>query len=412
MMNQARVVVTGMGLITPFGKGVPTNWKLAKAGNCAIRNLETVDTSTLGVKLGGEIPIREFKSEFPHKKLERFDRSVLLSLLAAGEAITNANLSPADCAETGVLIGTSFGTIQTKESSYLRAAIDESNIYPLIIIKGMDNAVASEISIQFGFKNINQTIMTACSSSTMALGEAFRLIKNRYVKRILVGGIDTPITYYMIKGWQKLHLISRAPKIDEIKSPFSKDRAGLVLSEGAGFAIIENDADAIARNAPIYGEIRGFGTNCDATHLSTPFADSQSKAIELALESAQTPHNQVDYINAHGTGTLVNDKVETQAIKLAFNRAARTIPISATKSQIGHTMGASGIIEVIFSLLMMTNNLLLPTINYVPGDADCDLDYVPNIPRHSQKINVILKTSFGFGGSNAVVVLSRYPAPL
>ena len=402
-----KVVITGLGLISPFGVGISKNWMFAKKGKTAIAPIKSIDTGTLWTKLGAEIPPIDFRAYFPEIRPDRMDRSTLLALIAAQEAIHQANLTKQDCMDTGIMVGTCFSTIQTKESTYLRLAETEEGISPLIFIKSMDNAASGEIAVHFGLKGINQTIFTACSASTMALGGAYRLIREGYAKRILVGGTESPITRFIIRGWEKLHLISDTQTATQLKGPFSKGRNGLVLGEGAGFLVLESDAEAKRRQASAYASIIGFGTNCDATHLSTPDAHSQSQAIHLALKNARLKPEKVQYINAHGTGTIMNDRVETQAIKLAFEKLAYSVPIGTLKSQIGHTMGASGAIETIFTLLMMRHNTILPTVNFESGDANCDLDYVPNKAREVDSLEYALKTSFGFGGSNAVLILKK-----
>ena len=281
-----KVVVTGIGLTTSLGIGVNQNWKAALKNKTAIRPIQSLDTSTLRTHLGAEVAI-DFNAYFPNINTNRLDRSTLLGLLTAQEAIQDAQLTPKECAQTGVFIGTCFSTVQTKEATYLKLATSETGISPLIFIKSMDNAAGGEIAIQFGLKGINQTISTACSSSAMALGEAYRLIQSGYAERILVGGLDTPITRFTIRGWERLHLISDAKKSNALKSPFSKNRNGFVLGEGAGFLLLESEKAAQKRGSKIYASLVGFGTNCDAKHLSTPDSLSQSQSILLALKEAK-----------------------------------------------------------------------------------------------------------------------------
>ena len=402
-----RVVITGWGLITPFGVGVENNWnKLLQEKSC-IKTLSTVNTSNLRVKIGGEIPKINFLDHLPGIRPRRLDESVLLTLLASKEAIQHAKLTEKECKETGMILGTCFGTIKTKEDTFLRLAEDESSIYALIFLKGMDNAAANETAIRFKLKGINQTIFTACSASLMAIGNAYRQISDGHEKRIITGGVDSAITKSVMKGWEKLHVISFCKEPDSASRPFSKNRDGLVMSEGAGFVVLEEYETAIKRKATIYGEIAGFGTNCDATHITSPDVESQSAAMHLALKDAGVSPSQIQYINAHGTATTFNDKAETQAFKNVFGEYAYKIPVSATKSQIGHTMGACGAIEMILTLLMMKHKTLLPTLHFEGNDPDCDLDYVPNKIRKVNSVDYALKTSFGFGGSNAVVVLKN-----
>jgi 3-oxoacyl-[acyl-carrier-protein] synthase II len=400
-----RVAITGLGVVTPFGRGVTNNWAQAIQGKCGIRKLSTVDATGLRVQYGGEIPEQDMATLSSSIDSSRMDRSVLLAIDAAHEALKAAGLGVQETGTTGVVVGTGFGTIQTKERHFLQAANDDRAISPLIVLQGMDNAAASEIAIRFGLKGINQTLFTACSSGAMAIGTAYRLIVQGYETRLLAGGVDTPITRLMIKAWDKLHLISRGRQWDQCSLPFGRNRNGFTIAEGAGFLVLENLTSARSRGAVIYAELAGFSANCDAQHLSTPDANTQANVVRSALDDAKIASDQVQYINAHGTATTVNDQVETQAIKLAFGAKAVGIPISATKSQIGHTMGASGAIEAIFTVLMMRSGCLLPTIHFQSGDPLCDLDYVPNQVRKIGPIQFALKTAFGFGGNNVALVL-------
>lgn len=405
-MNK-RVVVTGMGLVTPFGVGVEKNWNEFVLEKSCIKPLTKIDTSTLRVKVGGEISDINYTDLLKNNRCHKFDETVLLSMLASQEAIGHAQLSEKNCQETGLILGTCFGTIKTKEETFYQFAKDELGIYSLIFLKGMDNAAANEVAIRHQLKRINQTVFTACSSSLMAIGNAYRCIKNGYEKRILAGGVDVAITQSIIKAWEKLHVISLGSDVNKVSQPFSKFRDGLSMSEGAGFLVLEDYDEALKRNVDILGEIGGFGTNCDATHMTSPDIDSQSRAIKEALDDAGVLASQVQYINAHGTATQLNDRVETQVIKKVFGDYAYQIPISASKSQLGHTMGACGAIETILTFLMMKHNVVLPTLHFEKGDLECDLDYVPNSVRAVNPLNIAIKHSFGFGGSNAVIVLKR-----
>jgi 3-oxoacyl-[acyl-carrier-protein] synthase II len=402
-----KVVISGLGLLTPMGIGVKKNWKMALKGKSYIRPIQSLSTSTLHTKIAGEIQDFNFQDYFPNSRANRMDRSTHLALVAAKEALDDAGLTETERADTGVFVGTCFSTIQTKESTYLKLAVSEEGMSPLIFLKSMDNAAAAEIAIQYGLKGINQTIITACSASTMALGDAYRLIREGYAERILVGGIEAPLTRFVIRGWEKLHLISDADHPKNSKSPFSLNRNGLILGEGAGFLMLESEKSAKKRSAKTYCSLIGFGTNCDAIHLATPDPESQSKAILSALADAKVSKKEIHYINLHGTGTKINDKIETEAVKKVWGKLAKTLPMSATKSQIGHTMGACGAIETALTVLMMENKIILPTVQYEGGDPDCDLDYVPNFPREAPQLACAVKLSFGFGGSNAVLVLKK-----
>lgn len=402
------VVITGMGVISALGIGLTDNWVNAMSCKTGIKPIQTIPTQTLRTKLAGEAPNLKAQDYFPDIRPHQLDKSTLFSLISAQEALQDAGLTcVSDKANTGVMIGTCFSTIQTIESTYLQLAHHENSLSPLIFLKSMQNAASSEIAIRFGLKGINQTLLTTCSSATMALGNAYRHIKNGNADRILVGGTETPITPFMIKGWEKLHLISNCMDIKDLLSPFSLNRNGLILGEGAGFLVLESKKIAEKRQAKIYCSLIGFGTNCDAMSLSTPDANSQADAIRAALTDARLDKKDIHYINLHGTGTKMNDKVETTSIKKVWGFAADTIPMSATKSQIGHTMGACGAIESILTVMMMQHHQLLPTVHFQAGDPDCNLDYIPNQLRTLPKLKHAMKLSFGFGGSNAVLIFKK-----
>ena len=400
-----RVVITGLGVITPLGDDLETNWQLLLQGKSGIDFITSFNSEALKVHIAGEI--KSLDSAMMPANKHQLDRAVILGLIAVEKLLTDAQFYPDKSSATGLIVGTGFGTIQSKEEHYIKIGKDPSHSHPIIILTAMDNAPASEIAIKHGLKGINQTIFTACSSGLNAIGNAYRLIKDGYEERVIAGGVDSPITPNLLHNWSKLRLISRSMQPQKASKPFSKGRDGFVISEGAGFILLENYEKAIERGAKIYAEITGFSSNCDAQHLTTPDYLQQSKVIDSAIKEAGINKEEIQYINAHGTATTINDQVETKAIKNSFGTYSYQIPISALKSQLGHTMGAAGAIETIFTVLMMQRGKILPTINFEEADPTCDLNCVPNVPIE-KSIKYALKTSFGFGGNNSAIVIKRY----
>lgn len=407
MKKHKRVVITGYGVSTPFGFGINYNWdNLIKAKSC-IKFITEFDTNELRTKFAGTLAKID-PDTYPKKiNPKNLDKTTLYTLLTIKETLESAKLKPEEKNSIGLILGTGFGTILSKESHHFRVMGEKKPPFPLIIPKAMDNAAASEAAIFFGLNGINQTVFSACSSGLNAIGNAYRLIKDGYETAIIAGGVDTPVSFWTIQNWNKLRVLSTYNKNPEKASkPFSKDRDGFVLSEGAGFLMLECYDNAIQRNAPILAEIIGFGSTCDAKHITAPGIEQQCKAIEKAIVEAGIQKKEIDYINAHGTATKLNDLCETEVIKKVFKDYAYKIPVSSTKSQLGHTIGASGALEVIFSIKMMQSEIILPTINLDEQDELCDLDYVPNKPiKH--KVKYFLKNSFGFGGSNAALIIKK-----
>ncbi|KAF0134534.1 MAG: 3-oxoacyl-acyl-carrier-protein synthase II [Candidatus Saganbacteria bacterium] len=408
-----RVVITGIGAITPLAIGVIDNWNKLIKGTSGVKKIGLFGVDNLKIKIGGELTLLEIPEELKDLSPKTLDRSTIFAIIAVNEALKSADLhekEKRDLFRIGIILGTGFGTIQAKEGNYVNILEHKKPMYPLIIPKAMDNAPASEAAIYFGLKGINLSLFTACSSGTNAIGTAFRLIRDNYEDTLIAGGVDTPITYHILDAWSKLRVLSKRNDDPQRAScPFSKNRDGFVLSEGAGFMVMESYERAQERKAMILAEIVGYGATCDALHVTAPDYLEQSNAISLAIKDAGVSINDIDYISAHGTATKLNDATETKAIKRVFKDRSYEIPISALKSQIGHTIGASGAIESIFAIQMMRHNILLPTINYTEKDEECDLNYIPNKAVDTDKIKYVLKNSFGFGGSNASIVLKNYP---
>ncbi len=397
-----RVAITGMGIISPFGRGRDAAREAVRAARSGIRRMENIDTSALNCRIGGEVPSKAHQGAFCN-----FDRFTRFALLAADEAAEQAQLRGAvDPERFGVIIGTGLGGCETQDAAFRRVYKDgQARVPPTVIPWSMYNAAASAVSTHFGAKGVSYATVSACASSTHAIGIAFQAIRAGQADVILAGGADAPLTFGIILAWEAMRVLAIDNEHPEAACrPFSGDRKGLVLAEGAGVLALESVEHAQARGQKIIGEIVGFGITSDAGHITDPSADGAARAMRMAVEDGDLPTGDIGYINAHGTATRANDVTETAAIKMVFGEDAYRIPVSSTKSLHGHAMGASGAIEVACSLLALNDGFLPPTINLETPDPECDLDYVPNAPR-SARVPLFLSNSFGFGGTNGVVAV-------
>jgi 3-oxoacyl-[acyl-carrier-protein] synthase II len=406
-----RVAVTGLGIISPCGNNINDFSGNIMSGKSGVRRISSEYSNLLSVKVAGEVDFNP-SDYFDKRQASSLDRVNQFALAAASQAWNDAGLS-LDAKEkerAGVFMGTGMGGANAIESAYdqlFRGNADR--IKPLTVLLVMNNASASTISIEYGLLGPCLTVSTACASSANAIGEAFRQIRDGYVEVMLAGGTEAFLTYGSFRSWESLRLLAIADPEDPSKSckPFSKNRSGLVLGEGAAIIVLEEMEQAVGRKAPIYAEILGYGSTSDACHMTKPSIEGQSRAISEALREAQISPDEVDYINAHGTATQLNDLLETQAIKKVFGDHAYKLPVSSTKSMHGHTMGAAGAIEFVVSLLAIRHQTLPPTINLDQPDPECDLDYVPNACRKCVNVNTVISNSFAFGGTNAVLVARR-----
>jgi 3-oxoacyl-[acyl-carrier-protein] synthase II len=407
-----RVAITGLGIISPCGNSIDDFSANIMAGKSGVRRISSEYASLLSVKIAAEVDFNPL-DYFPKKQASSLDRVSQFAMAAASQAWKDAGLSIDTVEEkerSGVYIGSGMGGANTIEEEYAQLFRgNPDRIKPLTVLRVMDNASASQISIEYGLSGPCLTLSTACASSTNSIGEAFRQIKDGYVDMMLAGGTEAFLTYGTFRGWEALRLLAAEDPDDPSKSckPFSKGRSGLVLGEGAGIVVLEEMGRAVRRGADIYAEVVGYGSTADAMHMTRPSFEQQARAMSEALEEAGLAPDQVDYINAHGTATQWNDLLETQAIKKVFDGAAYKIPVSSTKSMHGHAIGAAGAIELIVSLLAIKNQAIPPTINLDQPDPECDLDYVPNIGRKGVKVNTVLSSSFGFGGTNAVLIARK-----
>lgn len=396
-----RVAVTGIGIVSPFGRGKAAALDALRRGGSGIRSITSIDASALNCRMAGEVPADAF--EDAPRGGDRFTR---LAILAAAEAAAEANYASIDLPpdRVGVLIGTALGGCETLDAAYKRIYQDgSSRVAPATIPSTMYNAATSAVSAVQQARGVSYAVVSACASSAHAIGLAWQAIATGQADAMFAGGADAPLTVGVIRGWESMRVLSVDNDHPERACrPFSADRAGLVLAEGAAVFILEDLDRARRRGQPVLGEIAGFGATSDAGHVTDPSAEGASRAMRNALGGSSP--EAVGYINAHGTGTTANDVTETRAIRQVFGSHADAIPVSSTKSMHGHAMGASGAIEVACSLLALNEGFLPPTINLLERDPQCDLDYVPNEARPAQ-VSTFLSNSFGFGGMNAVVLL-------
>lgn len=407
-----RVVVTGMGIVSPLGKNPTDFFRHLMAGKSGVGEIASDFSDRLAVKVAAQVDFdpREYFSKMRSAELDRCSQ---FALVAASQAIGDAGLDVGICGRQriGIYLGTGMGGASTIDETYaLLYREGKTGVRPFTVPMAMNNAAASQIAKEHGFQGPNVTISSACSSSTIAIGEAYRLIKHGYADCMLAGGSEALLTYGTIKAWEALKVLAAGDRDDPARSckPFSKDRSGLVLGEGAGAVVLEDADRAIKRGARIYGELTGYRCSNDPHLIVAPSADGCAHAIAGALEEAGIAASDVDYINAHGTATLVGDRVETEAIKRVFGEAAYRVPISSTKSMHGHMMGATGAVEFIAAILAIVHGAVPPTANLKYPDPDCDLDYVPEIGRDGLKIRAAMSSSFAFGGSNAVLIVRAF----
>lgn len=406
-----RVAVTGLGLIAPGGNDPETFFASLAAGKSAIRVLDDDWTERLTTRIAAPADV-DASAHFPAPRLRMLDRVSQLALLAAKQAVANAALELADeeRATAGVFFGTGMGGAATTDDGYATLYRNGSDrIKPFTVLLAMNNAAASWIGMEHGLGGPNLTYSVACSSSAVAIGEAWQRIASGAAPVALAGGAEAPLTLGTIKAWEALKTLAAEDPENPAASckPFSKDRSGLVLGEGAAVVVLEDWERAARRGAQVLGEIVGYGLCTDAAHITKPTAEGQARAMRLALASARLAPDRVGYVNAHGTGTLANDGVETAAIRSVFGPHAERLAVSSTKSMHGHLLGAAGAVELVAALLALRTGTLPPTMHLRAPDPDCDLDYVPNEARAVAGVEFAMSNSFAFGGTNAVLVCRR-----
>jgi 3-oxoacyl-[acyl-carrier-protein] synthase II len=406
-----RVAVTGLGIISPCGNTIDDFSSNLMAGKSGVRRISSAYSSLLSVKIAAEVDFSPL-DYFIKKQLSGMDRVSQFALAAASQAWKDSELS-LDAKEkerAGVYMGCGMGGGNAIEDLYDQLFKHNADrVKPLTVLMVMNNASASHISIEYGLSGPCLTLSTACASSANAIGEAFRQIRDGYADVMLAGGAEAFLTYGGFRSWEALRILAAEDPGDPSKSckPFSKNRTGLVLGEGAAMVVLEEMERAVRRGAPVYAELIGYGSTSDAGHITRPSLEGQARAMAEALKDAGLLPEDIDYINAHGTATEWNDLLETQAIKKVFGDYACRVPVSSTKSMHGHTMGAAGAMEFIVSLLAIRNQAVPPTTNLDQPDPECDLDYVPNIGRTGVTVNTVMSNAFAFGGTNAALIARK-----
>ena len=408
-----RVVVTGMGLVIPTGIGVETTWKNVCEGKSGIGLLTRFDTNGFETKIAGEVKNFNPESFIDKKEIKKMDLFIQYSIAATKEAVEDARLAigPDNAEQIGVIVGTGLGGLPSLEK-YHKVLLERgpSRISPFFIPMLIANLASGQIAIQFGPKGPNTCVVTACATGAHCIGDAFRAIVYGDAEAMITGGTEANITPLTIGGFNAMKALStRNDEPEKACRPFEKNRDGFVVAEGAGILILEELQFALNRKARIYAELVGYGYTGDAYHITAPSpeGDGAVRCMRMAIKDAKVKPEDVDYINAHGTSTPLNDLTETLAIKTVFGDHAKGIPISATKSMTGHLLGAAGSTEAIFIILAIRDGIMPPTINYEEPDPQCDLDYVPNVARR-KTINVAMSNAFGFGGTNATLIFKKF----
>ena len=406
-----RVVVTGLGAVTPLATGVEESWRKLCQGKSGVARITKFDTSGFNVQIAAEL--KDFHPEdfLDKKKIRRTDPFIQYALVAARLAIHDAGLTinGDNTSRVGVVLGSCTGGMNMFGANLLTLR-DEGpqRVSPFFIPGFLPNMAVGEVSMEFGIRGPSKCVVTACATGSNCIGDALRLIQYDEADAMIAGGSDAYVIPIAVAGFDKMRALSRRNNEPEKASrPFDKERDGFVIGEGAGVVILEEIESAIRRRAKIYAELIGYGSNIDSFHITDPDWENQARCLDLALNDADISPGDVEYINAHGTSTISNDLSETKAIKAALGDHSKNVPVSSNKSMIGHLLGAAGGIEAIFTVLTIRDGIIPPTINYDTRDPECDLDYVPNVARKG-RVNVALSNSFGFGGVNATLVFRKF----
>lgn len=407
-----RVVITGMGAVTPIGNNVEDFWKSLKSGANGIDSITAFDTENYKAKLAAEV--KDFNPEdyLDKREVRRMDRFCHFAIAASKQAVENSklDLDNIDKERFGVIVGSGIGGFKTfeKECETL-VTKGPRKVSPMFVPMMIGNMAAGNIAIQFGAKGSTLDIVTACATASNSIGEAFRMIKHGYLDLAIAGGTEASITPLGVAGFIALTALSNSEDKNRASIPFDKERNGFVMGEGAGMLVLESLEHAQNRGALIYGEVVGYGSTCDAYHITSPSPDGEggARAMLLAIKEGNIKKEEVGYINAHGTGTPYNDKFETIGIKLAFGEHAKDLVVSSTKSMTGHLLGAAGGVEAIASIKAIQEGFIPPTINLNISDEECDLDYVANVGR-KKDIKYAISNSLGFGGHNASLLFKKW----
>lgn len=408
-----RVAITGVGIISSIGSSAKVFFDNLMAGKSGVRKITASFADRLSAKIAAEVDF-DPSVYFSKKQIGLLDRTSQFALAAASQAWKDSAIELNDRTalfSAGVALGTGMGGASTLDETYVQLYQKNADrLKPFTVLMAMSNAPASHISMEYGLKGPCLSYTIACASSAIAIGEAYRMIKNGYADVMIAGGAEALLTYGVIKAWESLGILAKEDGENPAFSckPFSKDRTGLVLGEGAAVFVLEELDRALTRSARIYGEIAGYASTADGEHITKPSVDGEVFAMTSALADAAMPSGDIDYINAHGTATQLNDEVETEAIKKVFGQRAYKIPVSSTKSMHGHMMGATGAAEFLASVLAIKNQAVPPTANLFVNDPALDLDYVPLKGRTGVNVRAAMSNSFAFGGSNAVLIAKDY----
>lgn len=407
-----RVVVTGLGAITPIGNNVADMWKSVEQGVCGIAPITHYDTEGRKVTLAGEVKNFNPEDYIDKRDVRKMDKFTQFAVVAAKEAMADAgiNMEAEDASRCGIIVSSGIGGIETIQTECLKGEEKGyDRVSPFFIPMGISNMAAGQIAIAHGFKGMCNCVVTACAGGTNAIGDAFHHIRDGYAEVMMCGGTEASITPFGIGGFTSLKALSTATDPKRASIPFDAGRSGFVMGEGAGILVLEEYEHAVNRGAHIYCEIVGYGANCDAHHITAPLEDGSGAAacMTVALKDAGLLPEDITYINAHGTSTPLNDKGETRAIRTAFGEAAQKVMVSSTKSMMGHLLGASGAVEGIIAALSVNKDFVPATINYQVPDENCDLDIVPNTGRKTT-VNYAMSNSLGFGGHNASIIFKKY----
>lgn len=411
-MTKKRVVVTGLGALSPLGNDVDTSWNNAINGVSGIGPITRVDAEEYPAKVAAELKDFNVEDYMDKKEARKMDRFTQYAVVAAKMAVEDADLNITDeiAPRVGVWVGSGIGGLETLESQFeIFLTKGPRRVSPFFVPMMIPDMATGQISIALGAKGVNSCTVTACATGTNSIGDAFKVIQRGDADVMVTGGTEAPLTRMSFAGFSANKALSTNPGPKTASRPFDKNRDGFVMGEGAGIIVLEELEHALARGAKIYGEIVGYGSTGDAYHITAPAQDGEggARAMQEAIKDAGIAPEEIDYINAHGTSTYYNDKYETMAIKTVFGEHAHKLAVSSTKSMTGHLLGAAGGIEAIFSILAIKEGVIPPTINIQTPDEECDLDYVPDEARR-QELNYVLSNSLGFGGHNATLIFKKY----
>lgn len=410
-MSKKRVVVTGLGALSPLGNDAETSWKNAIGGVSGIGPITRVESDEYPAKVAAELKDFNIENHMDKKEARKMDRFTQYAVVAAKMAVQDAGLNITDeiAPRVGVWVGSGIGGLETLESQFeIFLTKGPRRVSPFFVPMMIPDMATGQISIALGAKGVNSCTVTACATGTNSIGDAFKVIQRGDADAMITGGTEAPLTRMSFAGFSANKALSTNPDPKTASRPFDKNRDGFVMGEGAGIIVLEELEHALARGAKIYGEIVGYGSTGDAYHITAPAQDGEggARAMQEAIKDAGIKPEEIDYINAHGTSTYYNDKYETKAIKTVFGDHAYKLAVSSTKSMTGHLLGAAGGIEAIFSVMAIKDGIIPPTINIETPDEECDLDYVPDKARE-QDVNIVLSNSLGFGGHNATLIFKK-----